>query len=148
MIIARSVLTLRLELYSRLHNAMTQNIFSIRYLHWVSALILLSLITLIVLYFPWPSPRPLLFSSIHIEAGGGSREAVEEKIYSSSLSLSTLRNYYNFQLWFFCNDWHWEVTPDQISTQCTFSNQTFSLSLKLQTNGKVLVTQRDSWIEP
>jgi hypothetical protein len=127
---------------------MTQSIFLMPYLRWVFALILLALLAMIVLYFPWPSPKPLPFSNIQIEAGGGSREAFEEKIYSSSLSLATLKNYYNFQLWFFCNDWYWEVTLDKISTQCTFSNQTFSLSLKPQANEKVLVTQTDSWIEP
>ncbi len=121
-----------------------------RYLRWI--LFLLLPIVLIALLFPWPSPRPFPFSSVQIEAGGGSREAFEEKIYSSSLDLLILKNYYNFQLRFFCNDWYWwEVTPDEISTSCTNrrdTDHTFDLSLKLQANGKVLVTQTDIWIEP
>jgi hypothetical protein len=127
---------------------MTQTIFSMRHLRWVFALILLSLIILIVLYFPWPSPRPLPFSSVQIEAGGGSRGYSKFQTYTSSLSLGTLKNYYSFQLWFFCDNWHWEITAEKISTYCTpYTGQMFNLSLESQSDGKVLVTQEDYWYE-
>jgi hypothetical protein len=77
--------------------------------------------------------------------------SLKEEIYSSSLELSILKNYYSFQLRFFCNDWHWQITPSEISTYCTNrrdTDHTFYLSLKPQADGKVLVTQEDSWNEP
>jgi hypothetical protein len=121
-----------------------------RYLRWI--LFLLLPIVLIALLFPWPSPRPLPFSSIQIEAGGGSREAYIQKTYRSSLGLSALKNYYNFQLRFFCNEWYWwEITPEETSTSCTNprdANHTFYLSLKLQLDGKILVTQEDVQQDP
>ncbi len=119
------------------------------YLRWI--LFLLLPIVLIALLFPWPSPRPFPFSSVQSDAGGGSRQAYEEKIYSSSLGLLVLRNYYGFQLWFFCNNWQWQVTSEETSTNCINrrdADHTFYLSLKSQVNRKVLVTQEDSWNEP
>jgi hypothetical protein len=128
---------------------MARNIVSIRYLRWI--LVLLLAITLVALFFPWPSPRPFPVSSVQVGAGGGSREANEEKIYASSLGLLTLKNYYSFQLWFFCNDWQWEVTPEETSTYCTNrrdADHMFNLSLKPQTSGNILVAQEDVWNEP
>jgi hypothetical protein len=128
---------------------MTRNIISMRYLRWIFLLLLL--IILLALFFPWPSPRSAPFSSVQIEAGGGSREAYEEEIYSSSLGVSALKNYYSFQLWFFCGGWYWQITPEETSTHCTNrrdTDHTFYLSLKPQADGKVLVNQEDSWNEP
>jgi hypothetical protein len=121
-----------------------------RYLRWILFLFLLLPIVLIALLFPLPSPRPFPFSSVQLEAGGGSHEAVEEKVYSSSLGISALKNYYNFQLRFFCRrEWHWgEIPTEKTITSCTNrldGDHTFSVILELLSDGKVLVTQEDVW---
>jgi hypothetical protein len=128
---------------------MVRNIASMRYLRWI--LVLLLAITLVALFFPWPSPRPFPFSSVQSGAGGGSREAYVQKTYTSRLGLLVLKNYYSFQLRFFCDGWQWEVTPEETSTYCTNrrdADHMFNLSLKPQTSGNILVTQEDVWNEP
>jgi hypothetical protein len=120
---------------------------------WFWLIGLLLLVSLAVWIYPWPSPRPVPGHAVQVSGGGGSREAIYLRMYTSRLSLPFLKNFYGFQMWLFCDDrWSWATTAGEITARCQSvrfgTQQTFTLSLRPQPGGGVQVTQEDVWLEP